>query len=207
MAFIYKITNLINNKVYIGYTDKSVEDRWKRHIKICRMGSKTYLHNAMRKYGVDKFSIEVISSNEDSKYTKNVLEPKYIKEYNSKYPLGYNLTDGGEGSLGHTVALKTRILISKIQRKYWKDPRYRERLSISRKKNWQDPIYIKNQRESQSKFLYKVTFPNGKVEIVRSLKFFCGINDLDDGHMYKVVKGTNKHHKGFKVQRLNKEKR
>ena len=57
---IYKHTNKINGKAYIGFTSKSIDDRWNRHCKDARRGSTNVFHKAIRKYGKDAFDHEVI---------------------------------------------------------------------------------------------------------------------------------------------------
>ena len=60
-GFIYKITNRVNNKVYIGQTRFTVEFRFKQHIKKCNQGNtKQPLYTAFRKYGYDNFNVEAI---------------------------------------------------------------------------------------------------------------------------------------------------
>lgn len=97
---IYKITNKINNKIYIGFTSKTIEERFQEHVNSAIYHKdKIYFHNAIRKYGKESFLLEKIDESLDRNYALNVLEPKYIKEYksnNKKY--GYNLTNGGEGA-------------------------------------------------------------------------------------------------------------
>lgn len=94
---IYKITNLINNKVYIGLTTLMLSQRWKKHLQDCKNCSRP-LYKAMRKYGLDNFKIEQIDTTDD--FTKlGELERKYIKEYNStNQEFGYNITAGGESN-------------------------------------------------------------------------------------------------------------
>ena len=96
---IYKITNNINNKVYIGLTTCSLEYRWSRHLTEGKnVNNKKHLYQAMRKYGLENFSIEQIDSTEDFKELGK-LERKYIKKYDSQNPdKGYNLTAGGESN-------------------------------------------------------------------------------------------------------------
>lgn len=98
MVGIYKITNLINHKVYIGQS-ANIEQRWKEHRK--NINSKRLYHyplyRALRKYGVDNFSFEVIE--ECKKEELNSLEKQYIKQYDSIAPRGYNCTFGGETSV------------------------------------------------------------------------------------------------------------
>ena len=55
-GYIYKITNLVNGKSYVGQTIRTIEERWKQHIKDSK-GNKDdfYLHRAIRKYGKENF--------------------------------------------------------------------------------------------------------------------------------------------------------
>jgi group I intron endonuclease len=90
---IYKITNLINNKSYIGQTRRqSYRSRWNRH---CSVKSKTAISLAIQKYGKENFDIKVVAvalSIEEL----NQLETRYIKEFNTLSPHGYNLNLGGD---------------------------------------------------------------------------------------------------------------
>ena len=93
--YIYKITNLINNKVYIGQT-KDLRKRWKEHCDCASDRRRTnYLYNAMRKYGIDNFKMEVI---EGPTPDYNEREKYWISYYNSFLDKnkGYNMTLGGE---------------------------------------------------------------------------------------------------------------
>lgn len=96
---VYKITNNINGKVYIGITTCSLEYRWSRHLTEGRNENNTkHLYKAMRKYGLDNFSIKQIDSTDDFAELGR-LERYYIKKYNSQSPeKGYNLTAGGESN-------------------------------------------------------------------------------------------------------------
>jgi len=91
---VYKITNTINNKLYIGYTSKSIEKRFKGHKSAAKSGRAKFQY-ALRKYGVDNFIIEAIYQSHDKYHTLTVMEPYFIREYDS-YRLGYNSTSGGE---------------------------------------------------------------------------------------------------------------
>ena len=100
MAFIYKITNLKNNKVYIGQTSTSLERRFSQHQTAAfTLGLKRPLYNAMRKYGIENFKIELLEEVAVSEVSER--EQFYIKLYESFAPLGkgYNATRGGEGNI------------------------------------------------------------------------------------------------------------
>ena len=88
MAFIYKITNDINDKVYIGMTTRSIEVRWKEHIR----HSSQFIDAAIQQLGKEHFKIEVIE--ECSEEEVDEKEIYWIKFYNS-YEEGYNITLGG----------------------------------------------------------------------------------------------------------------
>lgn len=96
MGYIYKITNLINNKIYIGKTVSSIAYRWDQHKSAAKHGVEWYLYNAIRKYGEDNFKIEQIEEIKDE--LLNEREQYWIKYYNS-YKEGYNMTIGGDGRI------------------------------------------------------------------------------------------------------------
>lgn len=86
---VYKITNTINNKVYIGQTKKSIKRRFSEH---CRQTVCKKLSRAIKKYGKDNFIIEILEENNNQEVIDK-LEEKYIKEYNSILN-GYNILSG-----------------------------------------------------------------------------------------------------------------
>lgn len=95
MGFIYKITNNINQKSYIGKTERSIQIRYKEHLR-----HKDYLdlplYRAFNKYGIENFSISQIEecNNEDL----DDREIYWINFYQT-YKNGYNCTKGGEGGI------------------------------------------------------------------------------------------------------------
>jgi group I intron endonuclease len=96
MAKIYKITNIINNKSYIGKTEKNIEERFKEHKKDInrRLFEKRPLYHAMNKYGIENFKIELLEkTNKPEEREKYYI--KYYDTFNSKK--GYNATIGGDG--------------------------------------------------------------------------------------------------------------
>lgn len=98
MGQIYKIFNDINSKLYIGKTTKNSEHRFKEHLSQINDG--TAIHNAMKKYGIDKFHIEIL---EDNIFDNQILaerEKYWILKLNSQTPNGYNIASGGEGGNG-----------------------------------------------------------------------------------------------------------
>jgi group I intron endonuclease len=96
-AYIYKITNTINGKLYIGETgEKNPQTRWKGHKYSIREGKGCpLLRAAFQKYGEEKFTFEIIL--ECRKSERFILEEQKIKEFNTLVPNGYNATLGGMG--------------------------------------------------------------------------------------------------------------
>ena len=96
---IYKITNTINNKCYIGQTIKYAEERWKEHKRSININhpnciNKT-LYKAMRKYGIENFTFEVLQDNIETYEQLDKAEIYWINYYNS-FVKGYNETFGGQ---------------------------------------------------------------------------------------------------------------
>ena len=96
MAYIYKITNLINGKAYIGKTLLTIEERWKEHCRDARKErcEKRPLYSAMNKYGFENFKVEQIEECDDN--TVNEQEVYWIEHFGT-FKDGYNATIGGDG--------------------------------------------------------------------------------------------------------------
>lgn len=99
MSSIYKITNIITNKEYIGYTSREISRRFYEHkweaLNREDNNNSSYLYESMRKYGTDSFVIEEIFNFDEKDYKWEELEKYYIKTYNTLVPNGYNLLEGG----------------------------------------------------------------------------------------------------------------
>ena len=109
---IYKIENKIDGKIYVGQTQRTLEERMKEHLKkSCTVYGNSYIDRAIKKYGIEIFSVEIVEECETLDEL-NEREIFWIKFYNCKKPNGYNLTDGGEGTSGHIVTEETRKKIS-----------------------------------------------------------------------------------------------
>jgi group I intron endonuclease len=107
---IYKITNKINNKIYIGCTIYSLEKRFSEHAyRALKTDNKSKLYNSIRKYGVKSFSIELIQECDLNIIYE--IEKKYITELDT-YDNGLNSTFGGEGCLGYVHSPEIRKKIS-----------------------------------------------------------------------------------------------
>jgi len=114
---IYKATNKIDGKCYIGQTVKSLKHRIQRHIQRCKSNGNFYFHNALRKYGFDNFQWEILCECE-SKEEMDEMEFHYIKQYDS-YNNGYNMTWGGDkGTWGWKPSKETKQKMSEAKKDY-----------------------------------------------------------------------------------------
>jgi group I intron endonuclease len=107
---IYRFTNLVNGKVYIGKTINTLAARIERHMFDVKAGSKYALHRAIRKYGIEQFDAEVIFVTFDENDLAH-YEKHFIAEYRSctlDDSLGYNMTRGGDGFDSDTAKRNAR---------------------------------------------------------------------------------------------------
>ena len=114
---IYKCTNKINGKPYIGKTVHTLDKRMRAHISNCKSSKHDSVFlRALRKYGYNNFTWEeLINTNSES--TLNHLEKFYIKKFNTLVPQGYNISLGGNG--GDTISnhpnsknIRTKIMLA-----------------------------------------------------------------------------------------------
>lgn len=170
IGVIYKWTNKINNKSYIGQT-LFPNKRINSHINAAKNNSQLLFHKALRKYGIDSFIYEELESVEENKL--NEREMYWISYYDS-YNNGYNMTLGGEGhrgkiseegrkhiALGHIGIKHTeeeKKKISESHKKYWdslSDNQRKERISkivpvhLSRNKNGMYKKHHKQETKNQ----------------------------------------------------------
>jgi len=92
---------------YIGQTTKSLKDRKKEHM-IKANHTDFYFHRALKKYDKNRFEWEIIKKCKNYKELIH-LEQLFIKQFNTKVPNGYNMTDGGEGTLNRIIRDETRF--------------------------------------------------------------------------------------------------
>lgn len=96
-GYIYKITNSVNGMIYVGQTKQNIYTRFRQH---CKVNTVTHgiLSDAIDKFGSDSFTIETI----DIATSREQLDKKetyWIRKLGSFYPHGYNLNNGGKGTV------------------------------------------------------------------------------------------------------------
>lgn len=155
MTNIYLITNNITNQRYVGKTIHSIEHRFDAH---CHDTNNTYIDNAIKAYGRDNFSIELLKVCYDDEW--KYWETYYIRELHSHWSEGgYNLSMGGDynpmedeevrhrhlvacasdghqerlrkAATGKRHTLESRKKMSEIQKKVYSDPDLRRRVKIN----------------------------------------------------------------------------
>lgn len=116
-GYIYKITCLVNNKIYIGQTTRDITIRFKEHIR-----DSTHfdypLYRAMQKYGTNNFIIELIETCQADEL--NIREQYWIQYFDSVawHNKGYNGTIGGDGCFRKSIQLDPQIIQYYINQKY-----------------------------------------------------------------------------------------
>lgn len=132
--YIYLITNQVNNKIYVGkhHTD-NLDDGY--------MGSGKIIKRAITKYGIENFTKEYLAFC-DTEEKLNQLEQFYIKKYKAR-EAGYNLTDGGDGTIGYKHTEEDKIKISKAGKGRIKSEAECKKLSES-KRGEKNPMFGTN---------------------------------------------------------------
>ena len=188
-GIIYKVTNKVNGKVYIGQTIQSFYKRkWSHESRAKNSTDNMPFHTALCKYGKSNFEWEIIEYC-DSKEELDEMEFHYILQFNTLSSDGYNCTYGGEGNHGFKHSKETCELIRQMK----------TGVKLSK-----ESIAKRSQKQS---YTWKIIFPDDKEEIICNLSDFCRKNNLCATSMSAVARGDRSHHKGFKCIKLSKRKK
>lgn len=207
---IYKITNKINNKIYIGQTIESLEKRWSRHNWKCTKSRNAMaITNAIIKYGKENFIIEQIDYANTIEELNN-KEVYYIDYFNTMSPNGYNLKTGGDNK---RLSDETKKKISEGNKGKKRTEETKKKLSDSHKgwipseetKNkWRRAFggkrpsdnTIKASIEANQK-TYTLLSPDSILVTFTNMKSFCEENNLCNSKLCLVASGKRKSHKGW----------
>ncbi len=202
---VYKATNKVNDKVYIGQTLYPLNIRISQHKhEANRKYKNSHFYKAIRKYGIESFEWSILGEYAIDKLNK--AEIKMIERFDSFYN-GYNLTIGGDGVkglegknhpfYGRSLPVKT---INKIKETFKKNKTVVGKNNPMYGKKHTKKTKIKMSKAKKSYWL--IIFPDGKKQVVDHLMNFCDANNLCWTHMYDVASGKVKHHKKYKCKRL-----
>lgn len=159
MAIVYKIT-FPNNKVYIGITNGTLEQRKKEHFSRKNNGYTNAIYNALRKYNnQEKWDIlDNCSSYEEAK----IKEKHYIKTFKSNNnKFGYNMTAGGDGTVGYKFSDLQKQRMSKSHKTD-------SAINVSKS----NLLKMKNKKgviKNNTKKIIMTDLSNGKITIIRSM--------------------------------------
>jgi group I intron endonuclease len=133
---IYKSTNKITGKIYIGQTTHTLDKRIKGHIKESKIESNRPFMLSINKYGEDNFEFETIDS-ADNLDELNNKEIYWIDFYNSVSPNGYNVTGGGQGKKMKTTKELSRIISEGLKNsEKWQKTKNSEEYKIKMEKSF-----------------------------------------------------------------------
>jgi len=199
---IYKITNTINYRVYIGYTGRNPKTRFKQHKSNNNNKYKTNhpLYRAFRKYGISSFNFEVIYQSKDRNHTLNTMENYFINLYNS-HKSGYNQTLGGSGTCGYFLSeeIKDKIRKKSIGRKASLSTR--NKMSEQRKGSLNYTYGMKHTEDARRRISehrskeYRLFKKNGDIIDIKNLSNFCRNNNYCKRGLTDLLGERRKYHK------------
>lgn len=129
---IYKVTNKLSGRAYIGQTVRPVAERWKRHLYAAERGSKkAAIHAAIRKYGAHSFTVEVLSTCSDREQLDDA-ESYFIDLMQTLSPDGYNLRTGGH-RYKYTAEVREKMAAAKRGKPHRHSPEAIAKLRASHK--------------------------------------------------------------------------
>jgi group I intron endonuclease len=203
--------------VYVGVTNN--------YTKRMREHKGTYnnylISKAIKKHGWNNFNSQILLETEDAEYAYRVAESSFIQQYQSNNPKkGYNLTEGGQGTLGFSPTTKSRqkmrekklgkkltpehiqkISQSALGRTFTKETKTKISIKLKGNKNFQGKTFTNEIKQILSEHKAKdwqLLSPNGKIINIHNMRKFCIDNNLHHSAITRVLQGKQSHHKQWK---------
>lgn len=204
---IYIIKNIVNNKIYIGLSVNGGIKRYWKHMSEARCGSSFPIHRAIRKWGERNFELYILHTLEEGKDPKELydLEKYYIALHKSNNKsIGYNLTAGGDGTIGrlHSDETKDKIRQKAIGRKASEETKAKMKVSALTKKGngvtARQPIKVFRQYKFVGEYasMHEASKAIGvAVETIRSF-FYNNRLITESGHSFEKI---NKNEENFHI--------
>lgn len=186
---VYIAKNLINDKKYIGYTTKSLDERIKNHLRKSKnINDKHYFYlfkKAIRKYGIESFEWDVLANCASIEDCCS-LEKHYIKKLNTISPNGYNLTEGGNGGI---QSEETKDKISKSVAKYWSENKEKHpwnNIEPDKRSEWASKSW---ETKKENGYVYPTGFTRSEES---KLKMSNTKNEINKVKWYNIITGEEK---------------
>ena len=202
MIGIYKITNKLNGKSYIGQS-RNINRRWQSHKRDCfNLKKQSYLYNSMRANGIENFSFEIIK--ECKTIELNKWEKYFIKKFKSNDPkYGYNMTDGGDFDYSRKYSITRKGFLNPCYGRKQTQEEKEKRIKTYKEtiKNMDKEKFRERHKKVGEKQKNKEITQEQRAKISKSLKEF-----------FKTEKGkeqkeqSSKINKGKKVSAVSREK-
>lgn len=171
---VYKLTCSVSGKSYVGITARALDTRWLEHCARARQGIRnSRLCDAMRKYGMDAFSREVIAT-ADTEDEARSLETHFIKTLQT-YENGYNANEGGHGHLHFPEHIKEKIRASNLGKKRSSETRAKMSAAKLGKPECAGNFGAHTQKGSNNPRAasWIMKFPDGSENTITGLRAFC----------------------------------
>jgi len=197
---VYKITNKLNNKVYVGQTSRTMKERIKDHKK----SNNSLIGKDIRQFGIDNFSIEILEevSTREEAYRKEI---EWIAKCDCLIPKGYNQCKGGKATDGYKYSEEVRHQMSVSRKgKYVgeNNPFYGKHHSEEQRKKWSEQ---RRGRKLTEEWKRKVGLASMRKvrnvdtgEVFNSIKEACEKYNLKDTHISRVCRGGRKTTGGYR---------
>ena len=190
MIDIYKIKNIVNNKVYIGQTCRGYKKRFEQHISESKKLNYN-LYKAFKKYGIQNFIIKKITECELPEIAK-ILESYYIKKFDS-YKNGYNMNEGDKVVYKHSGETKEKIRNSRLGKSS-----ARKGIKLSNEIKTKMSLSKKGKISWTKK--WQIIEPNGNQIILNNLAEYCRNRKLNKGNMSSLANNKILYYKNYNVR-------
>lgn len=187
MGCIYKATNKVNGKAYIGQTNFTLDKRRREHERAAKRRPNTYFLKALNKYGFNSFEWEILEAGIDDHDRLNEAEKKNIAIHKTVKPGGYNLTYGGEGGVPCQGTIEKMRKIAKANHG---DLFYKARMDEGQRRAMARPEYkAKMQAKSERQKMPVLCIESGKYyesRVVAERGEHASVGIINNGEIKKV---------------------
>lgn len=195
---IYTVTNIIDNKIYVGYS-KNCNKRFAEHTSLLLNNKHKNLHlqNAWNKYGKDKFVFEILEEC-DKQYLAS-QEHYWVITLNTRdFNFGYNIlpTHPFKLNSGHSLETKSKQRLSALKRKNYKEQLEQLRISNVGKKASVETL--EKMSKNREVYKYKIIDKEGNIYDCTNLRKFSKQHNIDVRGMSMTFK-NNVFRYGFKI--------